>query len=239
MVTDTESKPGTPPYISFKTLTNLFERLQQTHLPPRIDRSYLDGMSGGYQTQVVAALRWLDLIGDNGETRPVLVALATKPESRPQVVAELLRSRYSSVFALSDANATQGQLEEAFRDFGVSGSTLRKAVAFFLHAARYAEISVSPHFKIPPALPPATGRPVRKARRSGKDEREGEPPKLDPATDLRTRYIEMLLDKAQEQDTTDSALLDRIETLLGFRSESKENGSGQPLSAAVPNHETT
>ena len=241
MSADTESKsPGAPPYISFKTLTNLLERLQQTHLPPRIDRSYLDGMSGGYQTQVIAALRWLDLIGEKGEVTPVLAQLATNPESRPQIVAELLRARYLSVFALSDANATQGQLEEAFRDFGVSGSTLRRAVAFFLHAVRYAEIPVSPHFKIPSA-PPAAGKPsVRKAKRSGKGDPgdDAQTPPADPSTDLRTRYIEMLLDKAEAQEQMDSTLLDRIETLLGFVSERKQNGSGQPLSAAVPSQET-
>jgi hypothetical protein len=243
MSTDTESKGlGAPPYISFKTLTNLLERLQQTHLPRRIDRSYLDGMSGGYQTQVIAALRWLDLIGEKGEVTPVLAQLATSPESRPQIIAELLRARYLSVFALSDANATQGQLEEAFRDFGVSGSTLRRAVAFFLHAARYAEIPVSPHFKTPSA-PPATGKPsVRKAKRSGKgdpgDEEQTAPARPDPSADLRTRYVEMLLDKAESQEQMDSALLDRIETLLGYR-ERNQNGSGQSLSATVPNQETT
>jgi len=44
MSPDTEPKaPAAPPYISFKTLTNLLERLHETDLPPRIDRSYLDG----------------------------------------------------------------------------------------------------------------------------------------------------------------------------------------------------
>jgi hypothetical protein len=49
----------------------------------------------------------------------------------------------------------------------------------------------------------------------------------------------MLLDKAQEQEEMDSALLDRIETLLGFQPKGKENGKGQPLSPAVPHQETT
>ena len=46
--------------------------------------------------------------------------------------------------------ATQGQLEEEFRKFGITGATLRTTIAFFLHTARHAEIPVSPHFKILP-----------------------------------------------------------------------------------------
>jgi len=228
MSTDTDSKtPAAPPYISFKTLTNLLERLQETHLPPRIDRSYLDGLSGGYQTQVIAALRWLDLIGENGEVTGVLSSLATTPEQRPGLIGELLRTHYPSVFVLSGKNATQGQLEEEFRKFGITGATLRKAIAFFLHAARYAEISVSPHFKIPPVRS-GNGKPaVRKTKNTGKGRAGSEqspppPPPADSSADLRTRYVEMLLDKAQSQEQMDSDLLDRIETLLGYEAEPKE-----------------
>ena len=198
-------------------------------------------MSGGYQSQVIAALRWLDLIGENGEIKPILVGLATTPDQRPQVIGELLRTHYQSVFALSNSNGTQCQLEEEFRKFGVSGSTLRRAVAFFLHAARYAEISVSPHFKIPPA--PNNGKPSIRKRRADKGaaSEEQQPTTLaerDPSSDLRTRYIEMLLDKAESQEQMDSALLDRIETLLGYR-ERNENGVRDPLLtvAAAPGGE--
>jgi len=229
MSPDTEPKaPAAPPYISFKTLTNLLERLQETHLPPRIDRSYLDGLSGGYQTQVIAALRWLDLIGENGEVTGTLTGLATAaPEIRPQMIGEMLRGHYAPIFALSAKNATQGQLEEEFRKFGITGATLRKAIAFFLHAARYAEIPVSPHFKIPPVSSSSNGKSAaRRTKGTGKGAASKEPPPLPPspsaAADLRTRYIEMLLDKAQSQETMDSELLNRIETLLGYPSEDQK-----------------
>jgi hypothetical protein len=199
MGTDTESKaPAAPPYISFKTLTNLLDRLQTTRLPPRIDRSYLDGMSGGYQSQVIAALRWLDLIGPKGEVEATLVSLATTPEQRQEIIGDLLRTHYPTVLALSDANSTQGQLEEEFRSFGVSGSTLRRAIAFFLHAARYAEIPVSPHFKIPP-VPPSSGRTAKRKfkfaeKGDAKDPDTPPAPKSEPPSDLRTRYIEIRSD---------------------------------------------
>ena len=36
-----------PPYISFRTILNLIERMADEEIPPRIDRSYLRSLSGG------------------------------------------------------------------------------------------------------------------------------------------------------------------------------------------------
>jgi hypothetical protein len=228
MTTDTDKKtPAAPPYISFKTLTNLLERLKEKHIPPRIDRSYLSGMSNGYQSQVIAALRWLDLIGDNGEVTPLLGDLATDEARRPELIGDLLRDRYGRIVALGDQNATQGQLEEAFREFGVSGSTLRKAIAFYLNAAQFAEMRVSPHFKTPPVRSadgkPATRKPKATAGRDPKAEEGGEVPEAGAKpTNLQSRYVEMLLKKVETQEQMDDALLDRIEKLLGYGTENQE-----------------
>ena len=137
---------------------------------------------------------------------------------------------FRSVFALSSKNATQGQLEEEFRSFGISGSTLRSAIAFFLHAAAFAEIPVSPHFKIPPVRT-GNGKPTtRKTKpaapkagsRGGQSDTADQSQPSGGDADLRTRYVEMLLDKAQAQEAMDGELLDRIETLLGYGTEPKE-----------------
>jgi hypothetical protein len=226
MATDTDKKPlAAPPYISFKTFINLLERLQQTRLPPRIDRSYLTGLSGGYQTQVIAALRWLDLIGEEGDVTGSLTALAQSPDARPRLIGELLRSHYPAVFALSSQNGTQGQLEEQFRNYGISGSTLRSAIAFFLNASRYAEIPVSPHFKVPQGRGSngkTTARRPTKATKRGANDTSAPSLSPDPSADMRTRYLDMLLKKAESQEEMDSGLLDRIETLLGYETEPKK-----------------
>jgi hypothetical protein len=214
-----------PPYISFKTLTNLIERMEQKPPPPRIDRSYLIGMSGGYQSQVLAALRWLDLVGDDGELRPTLIKLVQEPYSRTQTIAGLLEDRYGPVVALGKTNATQGQLEEAFRAYGLSGSTVRKAIAFYLHAADYAGLPVSPHFRIPPARGSnVAAKPKRKSSTSQTPPANGSVlPDAPEAglTQLRARYIDMLLKRA-DQDQADESLLDRIERLLGFDDSDRE-----------------
>src|SRR5919201_4541999 len=89
-----EKATWVPPYISFNTLTGLLKRLETDGVPPRIDRSYLDTFSGGYQSQVLAALKALRLIDDDGVVQPILVNLAENSDQRTSIIAGLVRSFY-------------------------------------------------------------------------------------------------------------------------------------------------
>jgi hypothetical protein len=62
-------------------------------------------------------------------------------------VADLLAVKYPDALALG-RDATQAQLDEVFRGYdGISGSTTRKAITFYLHAAQFAGVPLSPFFK--------------------------------------------------------------------------------------------
>jgi hypothetical protein len=218
-----------PPYISFRTLLNLFERMESSGVPPRIDRSYLENLSGGYQTQVMATLKALDLIEDDGTVRPVLTALATDRASRKGAVAELVRRFYPEPVRLGSVNATRAQLEDVFKKYEITGATLRKAIAFFLHAATFAEIPLSPYFgKVSPGT--ATRKTARKripAPNPPAVDGGPTPPSVTPdattgITPLKKQYVEMLLKKAETQEQMDEGLLDRIEALLGFETEARQ-----------------
>src|SRR5437868_7064320 len=92
MPSDTAEQGFTPPYIAFKTLIGLVERMEREEPPSRIDKSYLDSFSGGYQTQVLAALDALELLGESGVLGDRLKALVAADESeRKQIVGELIR----------------------------------------------------------------------------------------------------------------------------------------------------
>lgn len=148
-----------PPYISFRTMLDLLQRMSDEEPPARIDKTYLHSYSGGYQTQVIAALNSLGLRkAETGEVTDLLTDLVTGDETaRKKLIAGILDSHYGPVRAL-DRNATQGQMLDAFKDMGVnSGDTMRKVVAFFLTAAKYAEIPVSKHWKTP-AVPRSAKR---------------------------------------------------------------------------------
>ena len=157
-----ESAPkSVPPYIAFGTFTNLIEGMSGTALPPRIDRSLLANHSGGHQAQILSALRYLELIDQQHSVLPSLRALVDEPDKSQGLMAAIIKRHYGPVLELSAASGTQGQLEELFREMGVKGSTLRKAIAFFLKACSYADIEVSEHFKVP-RVTAATRKPRHK-----------------------------------------------------------------------------
>lgn len=211
----TADKRAVPPYFPWPALPALVQRMA-THGPPtRIDKSYLDNQSGGMQTAILSGLRWLGLIHEDGRLTDTFIQLAEADEAqRKEAITNLLRSRYGPILELGTQNATQLQLEEAFKtEFGAQGETRRKAVAFYLKAAAYAGVPVSRNWK------PPRSTVVRSTRRKpGQKRTAGEeampPANSHPRGDLRRRYVEMLMAKAEAQDDPDAGLLDRIETAL-------------------------
>ncbi|MDX6697696.1 MAG: hypothetical protein QOE65_1093 [Solirubrobacteraceae bacterium] len=137
-----------PPYVPFRTLLNAIQRMQDEGMPSRLDRSYLSNLPWSTQNHFLAACRALGLTDNDGKPTRLLVQLVEEPDKRGTVFADVLRSKYPNVVSLG-TNATQEQLEEQFKPFGLGGSTLRKAVAFYLHAAKFAEVPLSPHFRSP------------------------------------------------------------------------------------------
>ncbi len=138
-----------PPYLSYKTFDGVMNFLGRG-LPTRIDKSLFLNHSGAIQGQIISALKYLGLIHDDGTPSQAIKKWVDSEEgSRPEVLSEILRGQYKFVFSDSFdlEKATTGQLEESFRDQGVTGDTVRKGIAFFLQACEAANIPVSPHIK--------------------------------------------------------------------------------------------
>lgn len=107
------------------------------------------------------------MIDDGFHPTPLLGTFVTgvTDGTADETMREILESKYAGVLELG-MNATQAQLVDAFRDLNVNGSTLRKAIRFFLAAAEFAGIKVSPHFKAPPTDP--SERRARKPKATAK-----------------------------------------------------------------------
>jgi hypothetical protein len=217
------------PYLPWKTFFNLLLQMEERGLPARIDRSYLQGRSGADQSYLISTLKSFRLIGQEGEVEDSLRELVQDKENRPERIAALLRENYPEVMALA-ANATQQQLDEVFRAYGLSSNTLRKAETFLLHGAAYAGMKLSPHFTTPRSAPPA-GRSNRKGKekRTGGTGAETQTPITpqgggdDPAERRRQALFDVLLKKLDSADTYDEALVDRLERIAGTL---KEGGAG-------------
>jgi hypothetical protein len=147
-LTTEQGRKHLPPYVSYRTFYNFLERLEQ-HMPSRIDRSYWgDLLSGSTGIQLMAALRFLDLIDANGKPTDVLKKLvAAKAELRTQLLYNITNESFAFVCksSLDLGNATYAQLQEVFHNtFQLTDDVSRKCVKFFISMAKDAGMTLSP-----------------------------------------------------------------------------------------------
>jgi hypothetical protein len=217
-MTDTITPGSVPPYIAFGTLLNQLERMEREGVPSRIDNHYLAGMAGGTRSQFKVCLRSLGLIDDDNRTTDALTQLAKNPDRRPELLASVLRGQFPDLAALN-GNSTRGELEEVMTAHGLTNAdTRRKAIGFYLAAAAYAGIPLSPFLR--PAkrtgssVAPRRPRPARKpAAPAQSARRAAAPPQPEPPSDVRRAYFDHLLVLSQ-QAPDDKDLLDRMERLI-------------------------
>jgi hypothetical protein len=165
-----------PPYLAFMTFWRFIDELGAHPLPPVIDRSLMSNKSGSDQVNLLAALRTFTMIDEDRTVQKPLIEFANADaEARKELLGHLVRHFYGDALIVSDQNGTEQQLHECFREkYGADGAdTRRKSVTFFLHAARTAGISLSPHF---PSTRSGSGAPGQKRARPRKKTPAGSAP---------------------------------------------------------------
>jgi hypothetical protein len=142
----TQSKP---PYVAYKTFTNFISSLRESGIPDRIDRSVIPGLSGVAQSFLLAALRYLGLINNDGSPAPTLKDLVDNTATEKATLAKIIKEKYGFIFggSFNIASATDAQLTEIFKEQGLNGSTIVKALSFFTSLCESAGIQISPHLK--------------------------------------------------------------------------------------------
>ena len=137
-----------PPYVSYRTFLNFIEGLQQS-MPARIDRSYWgDRLSGTSGTQLVSALRFLELIDANGfPTVKLRQMVVSKGISRTELLKQITHEAYGFFFqSQPDPNAvTYAQLEECFHaNYQIANDVARKCIKFFISLSNDGGMKLSP-----------------------------------------------------------------------------------------------
>lgn len=142
-----------PPYLAYSRFQNFIVGLRQIGLPHRVDRSLMPRFSGAEQSAILTALRFLHLITLEGKPEKRLDELvAAEGDNWKAVMREAITSSYTFLFDTPDFDVHRGtreQLEEQFREAGISGDTIRKSISFFLEAAKDTGIEVSVYFGAP------------------------------------------------------------------------------------------
>jgi hypothetical protein len=117
-------------------------------MPNRVEKTFFYSYSGAIQGQIIGAFRFLELIDGSGSYKgDVLEHLATEKSitARKANLRPILRSKYADVIKLDLRKLTRSQLDAAFDDYNVSGDTKKKAKTFFIKAAKFVELEISPH----------------------------------------------------------------------------------------------
>jgi hypothetical protein len=142
------NKKRSPPYVSYRSFLTLLEELQRG-LPSRIDRSYWgDKFSGSTGTQLMSALRFLNLIDANGvPTGQLKELVAARGAGRADILRKISHESFSFLVSNSfeSEKATYSQIEEVFNDiYQVDRDVARKCIKFFTEIAGDAGIPLSP-----------------------------------------------------------------------------------------------
>src|SRR2546430_2527439 len=114
-------------------------------------RSVLSSLSGGAQSALLGALRFLDLTSADGAPNNTLERIVkAEGDERNKILADLLRNHYPFMFppAFNLERATMKMVREAFDKAVGGGDTARKAMVFFLVAAKEAGVPVSNFIKV-------------------------------------------------------------------------------------------
>lgn len=151
---ESKNPKTTVPYAAWKSFLTFLDRLADKGLPQQIDRTVMSKMSGATQSNIRVALTFLKLTDSEGTPTDALKGLVAKHGEGEEWKAALrgvVLGAYGPVISdLSLENGTADQLWRCFRENGnVRGSTLSRAVRFFLAALRAAGVKHSRYFKAP------------------------------------------------------------------------------------------
>jgi hypothetical protein len=136
----------TPAYLPFKTFLSALDRLAQG-IPHEVKKERFPTYSGVMEGQIIGALRFFELIDDNGVPKgTVLERLAQEKTvgSRRRNLLPLLKAGYSDIIKLGLTRLTPSKLDAAFENYAISGDTKRRAKTFFIQAAQFAGLELSP-----------------------------------------------------------------------------------------------
>jgi hypothetical protein len=130
-------------YVPFATFLSAIDGLSQG-LPHKIDTSLWPSYSSAIKAQLLGAFKFLSLVDAEGRPTDTLKTLVRDKTNRKAILRQILRTSYSRVIDLDLTKISPRQFDLQMRGYGMAGETHKKVLFFFLKAARYAELPLSP-----------------------------------------------------------------------------------------------
>lgn len=131
-------------YVSFTTLITFLDWIKEMPVTPsRIDRSLWSAkFSGSSGAQLITGLRWLGLLDGDRPAQRLEDLARGDDDVRKTELSGLLQDAYGAEFLAELPKMTPGMFDESMRKLGTSDGTHRKAVSFFVNAAKSAGIDM-------------------------------------------------------------------------------------------------
>jgi uncharacterized protein DUF5343 len=163
--TASQSRQQVPPYVPYKTFLNFLDTLKSVGMPSHIDKAAMGSMSGGNQSWLKAAMRYMKLIDADGAPQASLRALVdSEGAARKSFLQDLFKRTYRELLQKVDLqNTTPSKLRQAFIELGGQGETVEKNVAFLVAFAKDADVPLSPYIT-KRAAPTRRAKPNRVAK---------------------------------------------------------------------------
>jgi hypothetical protein len=151
-----DGKKWPAPYSGYETLANFFDKkIGDAPVPPRVDRHFLDNYAGSVRPVLIATLKTMGMLDENNLVlEPLREAVRGGGDVRKMLFRGWAEDFYAEQIVLGQQHATAQMLWESFtKRSGYTGSTLRRAVLFYLALAKDVGLPISAHFKAPKAAP--------------------------------------------------------------------------------------
>lgn len=146
METATENKQISPPYVSCVSFLSFIDWLgSMDAMPVQIDRSlWQSKFNGTTGTTLISAARFLHLLKDEQPTHLLEELVRADKDTRPVVLAKVLRDAYGDEIVDQAATMTPKMFDEHLRGLGTTDGTHRKAASFLTNALKEAGVPVQP-----------------------------------------------------------------------------------------------
>ena len=193
----------TPVYVPYATFNTALNSLRADGIPGTgtIDKTLWDSQSGAIQGQLILAFKFLGLIDENRKVQPGLPELVeASDETRKPLLKKLIEDKYKNIIALDLSTISEGQLSDAFRGYDISGSTLVRAVRFFVKACQEVGIPISS--RIAEKKRASSSTPRRRRGTNGGRRNDGSSEGASGSTPSGKNWEEQLLAKFPEFDPT-------------------------------------
>jgi hypothetical protein len=161
-----------PAYATYKTFVSFINDLRDGQIPPQISYSVVRGSNSAKAT-MISSLKSLGLIDDESAPTEELRSLVRDTENYKSNLKALLKRSHPYLFdeGLELSNTTSELVADRFKSAGARGSTVSKAMSFFLAAAKDADIEIAPIVK--PPQPPRTGQ-AKKSKKTSRPAQSSE-----------------------------------------------------------------